>query len=82
MIVRVMRKHIKAGKRRSPSFCPVALALRDAGFTKVSVDCTIEVKQLQYVQVTPKTVLAFIRNFDTGRLVKPFSFRLPKSKEL
>jgi len=82
MILRITRKHIaNANKLRKSkgylpwSDCPVALALREAGFQSPQVG-------LRSIQVcgrvfrTTWRMVEFIRNFDARRKVKPARFLL------
>ena len=81
MIIQVKRKHIRAGDRKSPSFCPVALALREA-----TADPTIRVEEA-YISsekengrwpkwaFSPRSVERFVARHDAGKTVKPFNFR-------
>lgn len=80
--VKVLKKHIKAGKRFCSGKCPVALALLDAGFQRVSVESytiaatTRRGKQTTVVAKTPPSASSFIHSFYTKRAVEPFTFEL------
>ena len=82
MQINVTHYHIKHGTRNSLRYCPVARAMKTAGFTVRSVDNkTIHVVmargQNTYFK-TPTTVAQFINNFDLKRHVLPFHFQLTK----
>lgn len=80
-IVEVNKKHIKKGKRDNATSCPVALALQDVGFRKVSVhsygiafkDFLTHPPSWRYV-LAPRSVQRFTKRFDQGKKVEPFSF--------
>jgi hypothetical protein len=81
---RVTARDIAAGVKRSAYQCPVALALRrsipSAGDVIVCSRIAIyrtEEDSWPFAQVaTPDEVRCFTRDFDGGRRVKPFSFKL------
>lgn len=79
MKIQVTEKHIKRGKRKCAWRCPVALALQDVldGPFLVGKDC-IYAGRNPYA--CPKSVSRFVMRFDSGKLVKPFTFVL-KEKE-
>ena len=84
--IRVEQRHIDAGERRHSGLCPVALALREAtGF-----DLSVNPLQVSIYDDKGYLVLnsplnecpdglraaEFIRKFDNGESVRPFSFYL------
>lgn len=77
-IVTVTDKHIKNGRPGHLLSCPIALALRDAGFTSPSVSSEIcfSKNRKSYRTIAPKRAETFMSRFDDGGKVKPFSFRL------
>ena len=81
MQINVSPYHIKRGIRNSVRNCPVARAMRTAGFTVISVNyTTIEVfiaRGQNTCFKTPNTVAQFINDFDLKRHVLPFHFQLP-----
>lgn len=81
--IKVTKDHIKLGHRNRFCFCPVSIALLDAGFEKVFVSGDQIGFEVQYenksvnVQVdAPKNVAKFVETFDEGGKVKPFVFTL------
>lgn len=88
MIVQVRQKHIKAGRRANCRRCPIAMAVREAtGFKGVVVGSHIYANvpkgwlwfnQLPDKYKMTQACLKFIRLFDRGQAVEPFSFRLIK----
>ena len=79
MIIKVTKKHIKEGKCGSYRNCPIALALKSKGFTRVYVDGG-DVRahnSAGFIDANlPIRAMKFIVKFDSGRPVKPFSFRI------
>lgn len=67
MVVKVTAKHIARGKKKNDVSCPVALALRDAGFPRGELRDT-------YVDRFPRSIERFMDKFDRGQSVKPFNF--------
>lgn len=78
MLIRVTKKHIKQGVISDPYSCPVALAIRDKGFECVVTEHTIRTNNIwAYKRYNcPRSVSRFVKAFDKGRKVKPFSFIL------
>jgi hypothetical protein len=81
--VHVTQEHIDKGCKWSCARCPVALAMLAAGLKDISVggyfirwwdDRICEMR-------TPSKVDRFMRNFDTGRKVSPFTFELTDERE-
>lgn len=76
-IITVTQKHIDTGVRIDPIKCPVAKAIRAAGFKNVSVGGTVCFgKNYSKSAALPKRVCNFITRFDREKAVKPFTFRL------
>lgn len=80
--VTVTEDHIRRGVPQEPEFCPVALALETIfpASTHISVDeeavdLTHEDLRFQSVEL-PRSATRFIRAFDSGKPVEPFSFRV------
>ncbi len=89
--ITVTKKHIKNGRRYHPYDCPIALALKDAGFRTSCVYLHEIITSSHEHEAcwqytfkncsTSKGVKKFIKAFDSGkRNLKPFSFFL-KVKE-
>ncbi len=84
MKITVTADNIKKGRRKSRSFCPIALALKSAGFVHVNVGYrrieilpTARSKSPIAKYRTPHSAKRFIEKFDIwGDGVKPFSFSL------
>ena len=73
MQVHVRKKHIARGEPDTVTQCPVALALADLLGTEVHVESTyIKLGRCRFR--LPPRVRQFIRHFDTGQQVKPFTF--------
>lgn len=81
-LIQVTQKHINKGKKQAYDRCPVALAVKDAGYSYAEVDqVTIEFGYELWnysSMVPPRSVKRFVRKFDEkGRKhVKPFNFFL------
>lgn len=80
MLIKVTEWHINRGMPEHGDKCPIALAIRGkVRWKSVYVDPGV-------IEVgcssgrPPKKVSKFIRRFDAGKKVRPFSFRLPKLK--
>lgn len=77
-LIKVRLRHIRGGEPKSSGFCPVALAIRDAGISVFFV-CAGEISYgyPKHVNATPpRSVKRFIRRFDDRKPVKPFNFFL------
>jgi len=75
MVIEVTQEHIDKGLKMSCSMCPVALALKDKGFTHVSViGYSMFVDGSRYIN-TPE-LRQFINDFDMGEYVKPVQFEV------
>lgn len=75
MKIRVMRRHIKEGIRTSRFKCPIALAFNEetGGVADVHRHTLWDVSDFYDL---PRSAQRFIRSFDQGKPVKPFSFTL------
>lgn len=82
MIVTVTQGDIDKGFQFSPYSCPIARALkRTRCFPKLRVGRDRVTYGKDVSVKLPSKVQRFIANFDYGRPVKPFSFRLNMPKE-
>lgn len=85
MIVSVTEEHIKNGEPKSFSGCPIALACKEL-FPNCDIDVDLESigvypnNERYDFLMTPKKAQNFIKKFDDGEKVKPFSFRVRKPK--
>jgi hypothetical protein len=82
MRIEVTEQDIAAGRRRQPSACPIALAVKRAyAVERASVaEYDIIVTRWcdrQFKWRTPTPAASFIERFDKGEKVEPFSFELP-----
>lgn len=82
--ISVSAKDIRAGKRTSPEFCPIALATQrklgaktTVGSQDIYIYSNARRAKRYYV---PPAVRKFIGDFDAGRPVKPFRFRISKKE--
>ncbi len=77
MIVTVTQDDINRGVRQHNERCPIARALRRAtGIRDISVGLqTVSFKSIWAAQLSYR-VWEFIWDFDHGRYVRPFSFRI------
>ena len=78
MIVQVTQRHIQRGQPSNPERCPVALALREMGYSRVSAGDTIYLSKgdQTFRYYTPKIVEEWMDTFDQNMLVEPFAFIL------
>jgi hypothetical protein len=79
--IEVTKDCIKYGQQGSKYYCPIALAMRNAGLTEISVtEIYIRWKEKGSIAsdllVVPKNIKSFIKCFDKGQKVKPFEFEL------
>jgi hypothetical protein len=80
MKISVTKEHIKKGKPTFPSACPIALALKDAGFTTpIVIDTFMREEEADIYYDLPRSCSRFIRRFDTKKSVKPFNFILKEA---
>lgn len=78
MRITVTQDMINRGVRNNARKCPVALALKEAGLTRVVVCGGVDFGPVPYRQsiLLNRRVLCFIGRFDHGKPVKPFSFTI------
>jgi hypothetical protein len=80
MKIKVTQDHIDNGSI-DPRACPVALAIREAGFPKacvLSVQVWLDPNQTTRSAIKlPRHTRHFIEAFDEGDHVEPFEFDLP-----
>lgn len=76
MIIHVTDDHIKKGTPNCNTHCPIALALKTALPTaRITVGlrgATIDGESFRHSEI-----INFVRAFDKGQPVEPFSFELP-----
>jgi hypothetical protein len=87
MKITVTTKDIEEGRRRDPSDCPVARALRRAGISHFGVTGMLVIVQEgrnHLPVVLPAGVQDWILDFDWGSTVAPIDFELavPEEKEI
>lgn len=75
MTINVTQTHIDTGKKFICNNCPIALALQDVGLTGIAVSDSFIYHSEGWFR-TPREVKKFIIDFDSGRVVKPFTFTL------
>lgn len=82
MKIEVKQEHIEKGKRQDACHCPVALAIKDTVKVKFVYVHLFEINlkkkwARKAVEITlSKKVEKFVKKFDDGKKVKPFSFEL------
>lgn len=77
MKIFVTGQHIQKGKRGTLRSCPIARALKDAGFTHVEVGSDgVRVDGIDLDPPFPPKVRRFVNQFDNGDVVEPFDFPL------
>jgi len=77
--VRVTAKDIREGVPGDAERCPVACALRRAGFDDAAVGATQYVTRrwgFQFYYITPEAVRVFLTRFDNQQPVTPLSFSM------
>ena len=75
MRIVVEQRHIDKGTRRAPASCPVALALKEAGYNRVSVGRqTVGIGNDAYF--ASSRMQLWTRTFDDGKPVTPKAFNL------
>ena len=75
-MVHVTAEDIKEGRPRLPHKCPLAMAAtRATGRTCLVGTRTFKCGCSPYIRL-PKKARDFVRNFDVGKEVGPFSFRI------
>ena len=81
-IINIKEKNIMQGEKADPQNCAIARALKEQyknKLTKVSVlpsHVVLEVKKETYTATMPKEGKNFIKRFDRGLAVNPFSLKL------
>lgn len=79
--VKVTDPNIKQGHKKSFCFCPIAIAMMEAGFEAVRVEPDIisfepsDSDTMIHLSV-PDKLKKFIKSFDTKKSVKPFQFKI------
>ena len=85
MLIHVTSEHIKNGQKGSLFACPIALAIKKKCYDVQVSAGSLWVKKQPDGYFTnmhfPKAVKAFVRKFDCGEEVAPFSFTLRAKKE-
>jgi hypothetical protein len=80
MIVTITKKDLMNGKQGNATQCMTARAIRRAtGIRKVTVSST-HANVAGTTFDLPKKVRKAIDLFDNGKVVKPFTFRMPRPK--
>jgi hypothetical protein len=77
MRIEVKPDHIARGRRVEPCLCPVALAIAEA----TDRECSVAPRMVSLYEPyrayrLPEAVCGFVRMFDAGQPVEPFSFDL------
>ena len=81
MIVKVTMKHIKNGKKHDCRYCPIGLALKDAGINTMDKEHWVSKGFAMWLKNgVSRKFEDFSSKFDFGIPVKPFSFRVRKPK--
>ena len=84
MKIHVRQEDIDAGEKGRAWECPIALALRrECKTRRITVgmsDVSWEVDDSHYLAELSKRARAFVRAFDSGRTVRPFTFVLREGK--
>ena len=78
--INVTEEHISQGTRNAPAHCPIAQAIEDV-FEDPTTYADVNEEEIgvypDFLVGVPNTVVqAFIRAYDAGEAVKPFTFRL------
>ena len=80
MLIEVTREHISQGQRQECALCPVALAIKaviPCTYCAVGVGSVQMIRRKQWYDLDlPAKVQKFIKEFDLGLPVRPFSFEL------
>lgn len=74
MEVKVTQEHIDKGKQGSSIKCPIAIALEEMGHIACVSRLSVLVMNRNFY--LPFIASEFVKDFDAGRPVKPFSFVL------
>lgn len=79
--VKVTAEHIKKGLKEDPCNCPIALALKDAGYKEVLVrgsEIEFDSTNGYAICIAAGTRIdLFIDDFDSGTKVKPMTISMP-----
>lgn len=81
MKITVTEEHIRRGRRRACSACPLALAISEAVGMRMEVGVLSTWCDPAKLITLPEEAQEFIDRFDRGRKVHPFSFELPISPD-
>ena len=86
MRIKVTQAHIEQGDIGDPSFCPIALAVKESlPEEPVDVDVSalgrISISYPYYISCKPRSTTRFVKLFDSGEDVEPFAFNLPITKK-
>lgn len=74
MKIRVTAKHIREGVRLDTRYCPVALAIKEEGYSDVHVDdSSVSIEKIHY---NIRRGTRFINRFDDALKVKPTTIEL------
>ena len=72
-LISISTEHISRGRKAAPQDCPLALALRDAGFSNPMVYIW-RLWVNGFLTFVPPRVAMWLVSYDCGEEVKPFSF--------
>lgn len=72
--IRVLKKDIESGRQKDGSQCPIAKAFRRTRKRNCFVDAYAIEMGLRYFSMPP-AARQFMKDFDRGKKVKPFSFQ-------
>ena len=80
MIVKVTREHIENGQKNDCRYCPIGLALKDAGINTMTKERWVQNENgwIDTSATLSHRLETFASNFDNGKPVHPFSFRVRK----
>lgn len=83
LIVRVSEEDIEKGKRGNMWACPIACALKRAGYVNQQRPIVRRLVDLGSAGLYShsRASMQFAKDFDSGRSVKPSTFRLRRSEE-
>lgn len=86
ILVTVKWKHIRTGKSRNRTRCPIALALREQGLVGEGSILLVDESEVEYEEngffhfsTLPRSAQRFIQKFDQHKPVKPFRFILEET---
>lgn len=75
--IQVTQEHIRKGRPAIKRYCPVALALHDAGYLNARVGVfDVYITASRSLDIVGTPVYEWIRRFDEGKPVEPFEFDL------